>query len=90
MEKRILRLHPATPDERVIAYHPPVSEEAAAAIKDSILAKLTLDAGQSPSEASNRDWFLAAALTARDRIVHHWAESKRRMRFGWRLDMDQC
>src|SRR6185503_3214754 len=80
MDKRIVRLHPATPDERVIAYRAPVSEDAAAAVKDSILAKLTLDSGKSPTEASNRDWFVAAALTARDRIVYHWAESKRRMR----------
>ncbi len=49
-------------------------------VKETILAKLTLDSGQSPTEASDRDWFVAAALTARDRIVHHWAESKRRMR----------
>ncbi len=80
MEKRIRLLHPSSPDERVIAYRPPVSEEAVAAIKESILAKLTLDSGQSPTEATDRDWFVAAALTARDRIVHHWAESKRRMR----------
>ena len=79
MEKRIVRLHPATPDERVIAYRPPVSEDAAAIVKDSILAKLTLDSGNSPTEATNRDWFVAAALTARDRIVYHWAESKARM-----------
>lgn len=80
MDKRIVRLHPSTPDERVVAYHPPVSEDAAAAVKDSILAKLTLDSGNSPTEATNRDWFVASALTARDRIVYHWAESKRRMR----------
>src|SRR5690348_9837165 len=80
MDKRIVRLHPSTPEERVIAYRPPVSEEAADSVKDSVLAKLTLDSSNSPTEASNRDWFVAAALTARDRIVHHWAESKRRMR----------
>ena len=65
MEKRILRLRPATPDRAgAIAYHPPVTQEAGRGAQGfDPPAKLTLDAGQSPSQASNRDWFLAAALT---------------------------
>jgi starch phosphorylase len=77
MEKRIQR---ASPESGVSAKHRAISEEAIEAVRESIIAKLTLDSGKSPTEASNRDWFVAAALSARDRIVHHWAESKRRVR----------
>lgn len=77
MEKRIQRVPPGG---GLAVDHRGMSEEAIESVRESIIAKLTLDSGQNPTEASNRDWFVAAALTARDRIVHHWAESKRRMR----------
>jgi starch phosphorylase len=79
MEDRIQSAVPA-PDDRVRGYLDPPSEAEIAAIREAILAKLTLASGKSPTEASDRDWFVAAALTARDRIIYHWAESKRRMR----------
>src|SRR5205823_540709 len=41
-------------------------------IKRAVLAKLALDIGKDASVATERDWFLAAALTIRDRIVHRW------------------
>jgi starch phosphorylase len=59
---------------------PQPSEGEVKAVREAILAKLTLFSGKVPTGASNRDWYIAAALAARDRIVHHWAESKRRMR----------
>ena len=75
---------PTSPLRRRTSASSPIRRRSArttvAAVKETILAKLTLDSGKSPTEASDRDWFVAAALTARDRIVHHWAESKRRMR----------
>ncbi len=80
MEKRISKTRSAADDGRVLAFRGRMDDAEVAAIKETILAKLTLDAGKNPTQASDRDWFIAAALTARDRIVHHWAESKRRMR----------
>src|ERR671930_706334 len=41
-------------------------------IKSAVLAKLALDLGKDASVATHRDWFVAAALTIRDRIVHRW------------------
>jgi glycogen phosphorylase len=41
-------------------------------IKSAVLAKLALDLGKDASVATDRDWFVAAALTIRDRIVHRW------------------
>jgi len=35
-----------------------------AEIKSAILAKLTLAVGKDPAAATDRDWFVAAALTA--------------------------
>jgi hypothetical protein len=62
------------------AYSAPVSEAEVEAVKNAILAKLTLAVGRSPANASNRDWFVAAALAARDHIVLCWMESNRRTR----------
>ncbi len=79
MEKRISKAQsPASGGRPAFGGKPDEAE--IAAIKETILAKLTLDAGQTPTQASDRDWFIAAALTARDRIVHHWAESNQRLR----------
>ena len=41
-------------------------------IKHAVLAKLALDLGKDASAATERDWFVAAALTIRDRVVHRW------------------
>jgi glycogen phosphorylase len=49
-----------------------------AEIKSAILAKLTLAVGKDPAAATDRDWFVAAALTVRDRIVHRWLMAERR------------
>src|SRR5947208_11257796 len=46
-------------------------------IKRAVLAKLALDLGKDASKATDRDWFVAAALTIRDRIVHRWLEVDR-------------
>jgi glycogen phosphorylase len=48
-----------------------------AEIKSAILAKLTLAVGKDAAAATDRDWFVAAALTARDRIVHRWLMAER-------------
>src|SRR5260370_7895945 len=54
-------------------------------IKSAVLAKLALDLGKDASVATDRDWFVAAALTIRDRVVHRWlavdrASTSRRVR----------
>ncbi len=53
------------------------SEATLATIKGEILAKLMLSVGKDPSSVTERDWFLAAALIARDRVVHRWIASER-------------
>ena len=80
MEKRISRVHSSAPVERAIGGRPPLREEDIEAARQTILAKLTLVTGKVPTGASDRDWFIAAALAARDHIVHHWADSKNRAR----------
>src|SRR6516165_1624226 len=49
-------------------------------IKRAVLAKLTLSVGKDPGSATDRDWFVAAALMARDRIIHRWLASERESR----------
>src|SRR5262249_51140014 len=49
-------------------------------IKSEVLAKLTLSVGKDPSTATDRDWFVAAALTARDRVIYRWLASSRTSR----------
>jgi len=54
-----------------------VDEDEFADIKRVVLAKLTLAVGKDPSTATDRDWFVAAALAARDRIIHRWLAADR-------------
>ena len=51
-----------------------------AEIKSAILAKLTLAVGKDPANATDRDWFVAAALAVRDRIIHRWLTAERASR----------
>ena len=53
------------------------SEEALVEIKAAVLAKLVLAVGKDAGSATDRDWFLAAALAVRDRIIHRWLASER-------------
>ena len=50
----------------------PVDELALAEIKSAILAKMRLAIGKDAGMATRHDWYQAAALALRDRIVHHW------------------
>src|SRR6266545_4776974 len=50
----------------------PAEDDHVDEIKSAVLAKLALDLGKDASTATHRDWFVAAALTIRDRIVHRW------------------
>ncbi len=64
------------PDQSQPAKYPPlnapVDELALAEIKSAILAKLTLAIGKDAVMATRHDWYKAAALALRDRIVHRW------------------
>jgi starch phosphorylase len=56
----------------------PIDELTLAEIKSTILAKLRLALGKDAGMATRHDWYMAAALALRDRIVHRWllAEKK--------------
>ncbi len=55
----------------------PIDELALAEIKSAILAKLRLAVGKDAGMATRRDWYKAAALALRDRIVHHWLTTEK-------------
>ncbi len=46
-------------------------------LRDAVLEKLTYSVGKDRNAASERDWFVAVALAARDRIVNDWMVSVR-------------
>jgi glycogen phosphorylase len=50
----------------------PIDELALSEIKSAILAKLRLAIGKDAGMATRHDWYKAAALALRDRIVHRW------------------
>ena len=53
------------------------TEARRSALRRLIVAKLTYATGRDPLVASDRDWFVAAALALRDRIVDRWLQSTR-------------
>jgi starch phosphorylase len=55
----------------------PLDELALAEIKSAIITKLTLSIGKEASFATRHDWYKAAALTLRDRMVHRWLVSEK-------------
>src|SRR5438477_527932 len=55
----------------------PVDELALAEIKGAILAKLRLAIGKDAGMATKHDWYMAAALALRDRIVHRWLSTEK-------------
>ena len=55
----------------------PAQDEDVAALRRAIVAKLTYSVGKDPVVATERDWFVATALAARDRIVDRWMTSTR-------------
>ena len=55
-----------------------VDELALAEIKGAILTKLRLTVGKDADMATKRDWYQAAALALRDRVMHRWLTSDKR------------
>jgi starch phosphorylase len=56
------------------------AEASVAEIRGAILSKIVLAAGKDVNQATKHDWYVAAALTLRDRIVHRWLQSQRNLR----------
>ncbi len=50
----------------------PASEADIEEFKANVLAKLALAVGKDGDAATPRDWFVATALTLRDRVIHRW------------------
>src|SRR5580698_6664814 len=59
------------------ALNQPVDELALAEIKSAILTKLRLAIGKDAGMATRHDWYKAAALALRDRIVHRWLTAEK-------------
>ncbi|SEP62956.1 glycogen phosphorylase [Faunimonas pinastri] len=55
----------------------PAQDEDVATLRRAVVAKLTYAVGKDPIVANERDWFVAVALTVRDRIVDRWMPSTR-------------
>ena len=55
----------------------PAREEDIEEFRATVLAKLTLAVGKDASAATPRDWFVATALSLRDRVIHRWLEGDR-------------
>ncbi len=66
----------STPD-RHLSGHEPKGAHDPAALCARILEKLTYEVGRTPQQASQRDWFVAAAHTIRDFVVECWLRSGR-------------
>src|SRR5260221_3005201 len=60
------------------ALNQPIDELALAEIKSAILTKLRLAIGKDTGMATKRDWYKAAALALRDRIVHRWLTAEKK------------
>ena len=66
------------PQSNVFGAHDATSaEEEVAKLRDLVLQRLISTTGKDQTSASQRDWFIATALVARDRIIKAWITSKK-------------
>src|SRR6202142_3413930 len=65
------------PSIPVFSVPDPIDELALTEIKSAILAKLRLAIGKDAGMATRHDWYKAAALALRDRIVHRWLTAEK-------------
>ncbi len=65
---------PLSPSTATTSTLEPVARE----LRDDVLRRLAYTVGKDRSSASPRDWFVAAALATRDRIVSPWLECNKR------------
>ena len=72
------RKMPESPSSRIASRIAlPAQDEDIASIRRALIAKLTYAVGKDPTVAIDRDWFIATALVARDRMVDRWMPSTR-------------
>ena len=55
----------------------PAEDEDVAALRESVIHKLTYAVGRDPIVATDWDWFMAAALAVRDHVLERWLASTR-------------
>ncbi len=55
----------------------PAEDEDVAALRESVVHKLTYAVGRDPVVATDWDWFMAAALAVRDHVLERWLASTR-------------
>jgi starch phosphorylase len=55
----------------------PSEDEGVAALRNSVVAKLTYAVGRDPIVATDHDWFVATALAVRDHVIERWMTSTR-------------
>jgi starch phosphorylase len=55
----------------------PAEDEDVAALRRSVVTKLTYDVGRDPIVATDWDWFMATALAVRDHVLERWMASTR-------------
>jgi glycogen phosphorylase len=55
----------------------PSEDEDVATLRRTVVAKLTYAVGRDPIVATDRDWFVATALTVRDHVIERWMASTR-------------
>ena len=55
----------------------PAEDEDVAALRQSVVTKLTYAVGRDPIVATDWDWFMAAALAVRDHVLERWLASTR-------------
>src|ERR1700744_5583502 len=65
------------PPTAVLTTPLPAEDEEVAALRRTLVAKLAYSVGKDPTVASEHDWFVATALTVRDRIIDVWLPSTR-------------
>ena len=65
---------PLSPSAPATSNLDPVARE----LRDDVLRRLAYTVGKDKASASPRDWFIAAALATRDRIVSPWLECNKR------------
>jgi glycogen phosphorylase len=56
---------------------PPAEDEDVLALRRNVVAKLINAVGRDPVVATDRDWFIATALTVRDHVIERWMASTR-------------
>ncbi len=55
----------------------PAEDEDVAALRRSVVSRLTYAVGRDPIVATDRDWFVATALAVRDHVLERWMSSTR-------------